>query len=87
MISTLLLTIVICAVVVTIIIRRRKKLSKNEVNQNLRKANIELYDDIDSQYDKNYYEKVDYEKDYYEKVDYETIVEKDITVEYDEIFE
>jgi hypothetical protein len=51
-------------------------LSKNEVNQNLRKANIELYDDIDNQYDNNYYE----------KVHYETIVEKDITVEYTEIF-
>ncbi len=75
--STLLLTIIICAVVVTIIIRRRKKLSKNEVNQNLRKRNIELYNDIDNQYD----------KDYYEKVDYETNVEEAITVEYTEIFE
>jgi hypothetical protein len=45
-------------------------LSKNEVNKNLRKVNIELYDDIDNQYD----------KDFYEKVDYETKVEKNITV-------
>ncbi len=52
-------------------------MSKNEVNQNLRKASIELYNDIDNQYD----------KDYYEKVYYETNVEKDITVKYTQIFE
>jgi hypothetical protein len=50
-------------------------LSKNEVIQNLRKESIELYDDIDDQYD-----------DYYEKVNYETIVEKDETQKYEEIF-
>ncbi len=63
-----------------------KKVDK-KVNENLRKVSIELYDDIDNQHDRNYYEKVDYEKDYYEKVNYEAIVKKDITVEYDEIFE
>jgi hypothetical protein len=51
-------------------------LSKNEVNQNLRKANKELYDDIGNQYEKDYYEKVNY--------DY---VRGNETVEYTQIFE
>jgi hypothetical protein len=57
-------------------------LSKNEVNKSLRKENIELYDDIDNQYDRNYYESVDYES-----VDYETVVENDIDVNYTQILE
>ncbi len=56
-------------------------MSKIEVNQNLRKENNELYDNIDNQYDKNYYE----------KVDYGTNVEKDLSQlhqsDYTEIFE
>ena len=49
---------------------------KDQINKNLRKANIELYDDIDNQYD----------KDYYEKVDYKTIVDKNMTVKCIQIF-
>ncbi len=52
-------------------------MSKNEVNKSLRKENIELYDDIDNQYDRNYYE----------SVDYETVVENDINENYAEILE
>jgi hypothetical protein len=52
-------------------------LSKIEVNKNLRKANIELYDDIDNQQN----------EDYYEKVYYETSDEKDLNVKYEEIIE
>ncbi len=51
-------------------------MSKNEVNQNLIE-NIELYDDIDNENDNNYYD----------SVDYETLVEKDITANYTQIFE
>jgi hypothetical protein len=76
---------------------RRKTLRKNEtINKSENVNNIEsqdAYDDIDNQYDRNYYLRINHELDYYEigvydEINYDQLnVETNQTVEYLEILE